>query len=162
VIQRLDAIVVLGARLRPHGTLSDWLAERVAAAAALYHAGGAPLVVATGGTTGRAPRSEAAAMAEALIAAAVPEQAVLVEDASSTTDDNARLTAAMLAPRDARRVWLVTQPFHGRRAAVLFRRAGLEPQVWHIADSIQYRHRGRALRMIVREWAAWGKLLLRR
>jgi uncharacterized SAM-binding protein YcdF (DUF218 family) len=56
-------------------------------------------------------------------------------------------------------VWLVTQPFHGRRAALLFARAGLEPRVWHIDGSIQYRDRARAVRWLAREYAAWGKLL---
>jgi uncharacterized SAM-binding protein YcdF (DUF218 family) len=161
-LEPLDAIVVLGARLGPGGTLTPWLAERVAAAAQLYQAGAGRLVVATGGITARAPRAEAAAIAEALVAARVPEHALLVEDAAQTTHDNARLTAALLAPHDARRVWLVTQPFHGRRAARLFRRAGLEPRVWHIADSLQYRERGRAVRLLAREYAAWAKLLVTR
>jgi uncharacterized SAM-binding protein YcdF (DUF218 family) len=159
-LEPLDAIVVLGARLGPGGTLTPWLAERVAAAAQLYHAGAAPLVVPTGGITARAPRAEAAAIAEGLLAAAVPAHALLVEDAAQTTNDNARLTAALLAPNA--RVWLVTQPFHGRRAARLFRSAGLEPRVWHIADSLQYRERGRAVRLLAREYAAWAKLLVTR
>ncbi|MEJ7603979.1 MAG: hypothetical protein WKG01_39230, partial [Kofleriaceae bacterium] len=48
-MEKLDAIVVLGAPLRSNGQLSPILAERVAAAAALWHAGAAPIVVATGG-----------------------------------------------------------------------------------------------------------------
>jgi uncharacterized SAM-binding protein YcdF (DUF218 family) len=59
-------------------------------------------------------------------------------------------------------VWLVTQPFHARRALRLFRAAGLDARAWHIADSVQYRDRGRAVRWLVREYAAWAKLLLRR
>ena len=70
-------------------------------------------------------------------------------------------TARILEPLGARTVWLVTQPFHGRRAALLFRRAGLEPRVWHIADSLQYRDRRRGLRWIAREYGAWGMLALR-
>jgi uncharacterized SAM-binding protein YcdF (DUF218 family) len=158
-LEPLDAIVVLGAPLAPSGALSALLAERVAAAAALYHAGGARRVVASGGVTGgRAARAEAAVIAEALAAAGVPD--VLVEDRSRTTAQNARFTAELLAPLGARTVWIATQPFHGRRAARLFRRAGFEPRVWHIADSIQYRDRPRALRWLVREYLAWGKLLV--
>lgn len=158
-LEPLDAIVVLGAPLAPGDALSPVLAERVRAAAQLFHAGGAPLVIATGGITRGAQRAEACVLAEALRAAGVPE--VLVEDAALTTADNARLTAALLAPRGARRVWLVTQPFHGRRAARLFRAAGLEPQVWHIADSLEYTDRRRAVRWLVREYAAWVRLLAR-
>ncbi len=159
-LQPLDAIVVLGAPLAPGDALSPVLAERVRAAAQLFHAGGGPLVIATGGVTRGAQRAEAWVLAEALQAAGVPE--VLVEDAALTTADNARLTAALLAPRGARRVWLVTQPFHGRRAARLFRAAGLEPHVWHIADSLEYTDRRRAVRWLVREYASWAALLARR
>lgn len=157
-LETLDAIVVLGAPLRRSGKLSPIIAERIAAAAALYHAGGARLVVATGGTTHGAPRSEADAIAEGLRAAGVPD--VLVENRSRTTAENAALTAELVASLGVRRIWVVTQPFHGRRAARLFSRAGFEPRVWHIADSMQYRDRRRAMRWLVREYAAWTKLLL--
>lgn len=153
-----DAIVVLGAALGPGGTLTPILDERVAAAAALYRAGAGRHVVATGGVTRHDARAEADAIAEGLHAAGVPE--VLVERASRTTAENARFTAQVLAPLGARTVWLVTQPFHGRRAALLFRREGLAPRVWHIADSVQYRDRRRAMKWVAREYAAWGKLAL--
>ena len=154
-----DAIVVLGAPLGPGGALTPILAERVAAAAALYRAGGAPIVVASGGRTHGAPRAEATALAEALRAAGITE--VFVEDRSQSTSENARFVAALLATRDARTVWIVTQPFHGKRAALLFRRAGLEPRVWHIAESVQYRDRARALRWLLREYGSWALLALR-
>lgn len=156
--QRLDAIVVLGAPLAPSGALTQILDERVRAAAALWRAGAARRVVASGGNTGNAPRAEAEAIAEALHREGIDD--VLVESRSRTTAENARFTAELLAPLGAQSVWLVTQPFHGRRAARLFRRAGLHPHVWHIADSLQYRERTRALMWLAREYAAWAKLLV--
>lgn len=155
-----DAIVVLGAPLGPDGTLSPIVLERVAAAAALWRAGGGRLVVATGGVTDGAPRAEADAMAEALAELGVP--GVLAECASRSTIDNARLTRPMLEAHGVRSLWLVTQPFHGRRSARLFRRAGFDAHVWHIADSLQYRDRRRALKWLIREYAAWLALLVRR
>ena len=158
-IEARDAIVVLGAPLTPAGELSQVLEERIAAAVALYRAGGGQRVVASGGPTGGAPRAEAAAIAEALHAAGIPD--VLVEDRSLSTAQNAQLTADLLAPLGARTVWIVTQPFHAKRAARLFRRAGLDARSWHIADSVQYRERGRAVRWLVREYAAWVALAVR-
>ena len=155
-LRPLDAIVVLGAPLRDDA-LTPPLAERVDAAAALYRAGGAPRVVASGGVTRGAARSEAAVIAEALHARGVPD--VVVEDRSRTTRENAVETARLLGPCA---VWLVTQPFHGRRAARLFRAAGFDAHVWHIADSLEYRDRRRALRWVTREYLAWAGLLLRR
>jgi uncharacterized SAM-binding protein YcdF (DUF218 family) len=155
-LRALDAIVVLGAPLRDDG-LTPPLVERVQAAAELYRAGGAPVVVASGGVTRGARRSEAEAIAAGLRERGVPE--VVVEDSSQTTYENAVETAKIL--RDKRRVWLVTQPFHGRRAARLFRGVGFEPHVWHIADSLEYRDRRRALRWVAREYAAWASLIVR-
>jgi len=155
----LDAIVVLGAPLGPGGTLSPILSERVAAAAALWHAGGGRIVVATGGVTRGAPRAEADAMAEALADLGVP--GVIAERASRTTRDNARLSRAVLEAHGVRSLWLVTQPFHGRRSARLFCAAGFDARVWHIAGSVQYRDRRRAMRWLVREYAAWARLLVR-
>lgn len=157
--QPLDAIVVLGATLGPGGALSPVLVERVAAAAALWRAGGGRLVVATGGVTRGGSRAEADAMADALRALGVSE--VIVERGSRSTLDNARLTKPLLDARGVRSLWIVTQPFHGRRGARLFRRAGFDAHVWHIDDSVEYRDRRRAVRWLVREYAAWARLLLR-
>ncbi len=154
-----DAIVVLGAALGPGATLTPVLAERVAAAAALFAAGAAPRLIPTGGLTRGAHRAEADVLADALVAAGVPRAAITVEDRAKTTADNARFTAA-LVPAGAR-VWLVTQPFHARRAERLFRAAGLDARAWHIAGSAQYRDHRRAVRWYLREYAAWAKLLLR-
>lgn len=155
----LDAIVVLGAPLAPGGGLSPIVWERVVAAAALWHAGGGRLVVATGGVTRGAPRAEADAIADALGELGVP--GVIAERAARSTRDNARLTRPVLEAHGVRSLWLVTQPFHGRRSARLFRTAGFDAHVWHIADSLQYRDRRRAVRWLVREYASWARLLLR-
>jgi uncharacterized SAM-binding protein YcdF (DUF218 family) len=151
-----DAIVVLGARLS-NNSLTPVLVERARVAAELFARGAAPRVIATGGVTS-GTRSEADALGDAIEPLGVP--VVERETRAMTTAENARFVAAML-PRGAR-VWLVTQPFHARRAEYLFVRAGLDARAWHIADSIQYREPRRALRWIAREYAAWLKLLVRR
>jgi len=155
-LQVLDAIVVLGAPLGRGDTLTPALAERVAGAVALYHAGGARRVVASGGVTRGATRAEADVIALALRDAGIPD--VIVENASKDTAENARRTAALLPPGSS--VWLVTQPFHGRRAARLFREAGFDAHVWHLENSLEYREPRRAVRWLVREYAAWAKLLV--
>jgi uncharacterized SAM-binding protein YcdF (DUF218 family) len=157
-LAELDAIVVLGAPLAHGDLLSPVLAERCDAAAELYAKGGAPLVVVSGGVTGKASRAEADVMAERMGDRGVPTGSIVVESRSRTTAENARFVAEILGSE--KRVWLVTQPFHARRARWLFRRAGLEPRVWHIADSLEYRDRGRALRWLGREYGAWVRALL--
>ena len=116
-------------------------------------------IVMCGGITHGAGRPEAEVLAEALEAAGVPD--VLVENRSQTTRENARFTRDLLASHGAHSVWLVTQPFHGRRAARLFRAVGFAAHAWHIDDSLEYRDRAKALRWLVREYAAWAALLVR-
>lgn len=152
-LSQLDAIVVLGAPLAADGRLTPVLEERVAAAHALWQQGGAPRIVATGGTTHGAALPEAAAIAEALAARGVAD--VLVESASRTTAENAHLTAALVAPLGIRSVWIVTQPFHTRRAVRLFRCAGLDAHGWPAGSR-------RELRWLLREYASWAALLARR
>lgn len=159
-LEARDAIVVLGASLGPRDALTPILAERVAAAAMLFAAAAAPKIITTGGVTGRASRAEAEVLAEALVNSGVPREAVVVEGRAQTTLDNARFTAAMLPA--AARVWLVTQPFHVKRAEHLFVAAGLDARAWHIAESIEYRDLRRATRWYLREYAAWLKVLVSR
>lgn len=157
-LEPLDAIVVLGAPLGPGDALTPILAERIVAAAALWRAGGGRIVVATGGVTG-GTRAEADVIAAALAASGVPD--VIAEPASRSTSENARLCRPILEARGVRSLWIVTQPYHGRRGARLFRGAGFDAHVWHIDDSIEYRERGRAVGWLVREYASWARLGLR-
>ena len=152
------AIVVLGAPLGPGGGLSEVLAERVAGGVELWRRGAAPLLICTGGNRGAGRRAEAEVMADAARAAGVPASAVLVEPRARTTAGNARETAKLVPPGAT--VWVVTQPFHARRARRCFRAAGLVPRVWHLADSLEYHDRARALRWLAREYAAWARLLV--
>jgi uncharacterized SAM-binding protein YcdF (DUF218 family) len=112
-----DAIVVLGCGARSR------LARRVERGVGLYRADVAPLLVLTGG--GRGPEPEAAAMRRLALAAAVPEAALLIEPHSRNTWENARESARLLRLRGLRRVVLVSDRVHLPRAALLFRRAGL-------------------------------------
>jgi uncharacterized SAM-binding protein YcdF (DUF218 family) len=133
----LDAIVVLGAPLGPRDAMTPLLAERVAAAS----------------------RPEADVMAAALRGHGIPD--VITERDSRSTLDNARMTRPLLEARGVRSLWLVTQPFHARRSARIFRRAGFDAHIWHIDDSLEYSDRLHALRWLVREYAAWLRLFLR-
>ncbi|WP_428262218.1 YdcF family protein [Haliangium sp.] len=154
-----DAIVVLGAPLTRRGRISDILEERVRAGVSLYHRGGAPVLCVTGG--GPPGRVEADVMAEYALALGVPRSALRVERRSRSTEENARFSAALLAPDQCHTVWLVSQPFHLRRARALFRRHGVEPLCWHADDSLQHRQPRRALRWLLREYAALGYLGVR-
>lgn len=160
-----DAIVILGAPLNGDGSLPPLAEERVRVAVDLYRRGLAPVVCVTGG---HCPPGHADSTAEAegaarwVRAAGVPESALRVDRVSASTRDNALQAAALLLPEGRRRVWLVTQPFHLRRALYYFRRAGFDPLGHLIEDSVQGRHERMSLRWITREYGAWGLALARR
>ena len=143
-----DAVVILGAPLR-EGALSDVTLERVEAGVELYRRGLAPLVITSG-------RGEAGPMAARARALGVGDRDLLVEDRSTSTRENAERTAALLSA--GARVWVVSQPFHLRRAVYCFEAAGLEALPYAHPDSIQRRRPDLALRWAAREYAAWLKL----
>jgi uncharacterized SAM-binding protein YcdF (DUF218 family) len=120
-----EAIVILGSRVYPSGP-GPALTRRTRHAAALYARGLAPIVVCSGGL-GQSGPSEAEAACRLAAALGVPATALLLEERSHSTEENALYTAALLQARGARRVILVSDGYHLYRAALLFRRAGLEP-----------------------------------
>jgi uncharacterized SAM-binding protein YcdF (DUF218 family) len=124
-----DALVVLGARVLPGGVPSGALLARVEHAAALYHRGVAPWLVLSGGEGVHAP-SEARVMLRLAVEAGVPASACVLEEESRSTWDNARFSARLLRERGARRVVVVSDPYHLLRARQCFRRQG-----WEVAMS---------------------------
>jgi uncharacterized SAM-binding protein YcdF (DUF218 family) len=119
-----DAIVVLGCRVDDVGLPSQRMRRRVALAVALYRDGRAPLLVLSGGGLG--PVAEAAAMRDLALAAGIPAAALLLEPDSRDTLANAINTARLLKAAGKSRIVLVTDRLHLPRAALLFRRAGLD------------------------------------
>lgn len=122
---RADALVVLGARVLPGGVPSGSLVARVEQAVALYHRGVAPWLVLSGGVGAHAP-SEARVMLALAVEAGVPSSACVLEEQSHSTEGNARLSVRLLRERGARRVVVVSDPYHLLRARQCFRREGLE------------------------------------
>lgn len=139
--QPADAVVVLGA---PLGPLLD---ERVRAGVRLWREGLAPLICLTG-------YGEASDMARHAASLGVPGSAIVVEPSARNTAENARRTAALLLPARPR-VWVVTQPFHLRRAAFWFRVAGFDPLPFRIPDSVQYARADHGLGLVLGEYGAW-------
>ncbi len=124
-----DVLVVLGARVLPGGVPSGALRARTEHAVALYHRGVAPRLVFSGGV-GVNPPSEARAMLALATRMGVPAEACVLEEGSHSTDDNARLTAEVLRGLGARRVVVVSDPYHLLRARNYFRLYG-----WEVATS---------------------------
>ncbi len=162
--ERADAIVILGAPLLPDDSLPPITEERVRVGVDLWRRGLAPVICVTGGHCPRGfehTTAEAEGMARWVRAAGVPDSALRVDREATTTRENALRAAELLFPEGRRRVWLVTQPFHLRRALYLFRRAGFDPLGHLIEGGVQLRHGTDSLRWIVREYGSWALVAAR-
>ncbi len=147
------AIVVLGCPLAVGGAVSAAGIERVETAAELYRSKVSSVVVFTG-------KGEAAVMAQRGIELGIKADDVVIEERSRTTAENAEQTARVLGVENAPtnpHVILVSQPFHLRRACLLFRRWGFDPVAVCATHSIQWENPSLALRWLLREAAAWLK-----
>ena len=129
-LPRADAIVVLGGAMAPPSPGQPYpdlglAADPVWHAARVFRAGKASLVLASGGSDPEVTQvPEAEAMAGLLRELGVPASAILQERASRNTRENADLSAAVLLPRHARDILLVTSALHMARAKAEFERAG--------------------------------------
>lgn len=129
-VPRSDCLVVLGAAVWQGGQPSFVLRDRLARAAELYHEGVADKIVCTGGV-GRYPPAEAQVGKEFLMRAGVAEEDIIMEAASTSTAEQATLIKEISDREGFQSIALVTSFYHQRRAAQLFRRAGLT----NIADA---------------------------
>jgi uncharacterized SAM-binding protein YcdF (DUF218 family) len=127
-----QAIVVLAANLyapnppRPFRILGQGSHLRCQCALWLYRNGRQLPILASGGLDGEVVVAEE--MARVLRTEGVPPEHVLTESRSLNTYENARFSAQMLAAMGIRRIILVTEAYHMKRAGLAFRRQGME--VW--------------------------------
>ena len=127
-----DFIIILGCYVRPDGTLTPLLQNRVDAALAFARAqeaatGKAPVFVPSGGQGSDESMSEAEAMRRYLLAEGVPDDRILPEDQSTSTRENMQFSKALIdaAGGDGARVAFATTNYHLFRSGCLARKAGL-------------------------------------
>lgn len=125
-----DAIVVLGGgrrtKAREYGgdTLSHYSIERLRYAARLHRTTQLP-ILATGGMPGGGSVSEGALMRK-VSTEELHTPVRWIEEAALTTWDNARYSAPILKKFGVKRILLVTDAAHLRRAMPLFEQQGLQ------------------------------------
>ncbi len=117
------AIVIFGAAVRPDGTPSRALRQRVEAAVACGRRLPDALYVPTGGV-GRHGPAEAEVMARLLRAAGIAETAILCEPTGTDTLSSVRAVARLLRGQRAP-VYAATSAYHLPRCLLLLRMAGL-------------------------------------
>jgi uncharacterized SAM-binding protein YcdF (DUF218 family) len=121
-----QAIVVLGARVKPNGNASFALQARVEHAVNLFNQKRAPKMIFTGGK-GDFGDSESAVAQRVAESLGVSPDACLREEISRSTVENARETRAILNKNgfaSINEIVLVTDGFHLARATYIFRKLG--------------------------------------
>lgn len=152
-----DAIVVLSSDVTGEGRLSSGGLARLVAGLALARRGLAPLLVRT--DLGASRPDDAADVRE--LAEGTDVEIVEVGPVASTRDEAVE-AARLLRERGLRRVIVVTEPLHERRAAATFRALGLEvvatpapERDYSLAGPARPEDRVRAFHDWITERAAW-------
>lgn len=118
----MEAILVLGASVRPGGIPSPMLTDRLETGLALFRAGKAPRLLVSG-DHGGPDYDEVNTMRRYLEARGVPEEAIFMDHAGFSTYESLYRARDVFA---ARRILVVSQEFHLRRALYLARELGVE------------------------------------
>lgn len=121
--QGLDCVLVLGCGLKPDGSPSNMLEDRLKIAVELYKAGWADKILMTGDGVSREGYDEVATMTAFALDKGVPEQAILRDPAGLTTYDS------LYRARDLyglHTMVVVTQEYHLYRALYLADALGLD------------------------------------
>lgn len=144
-----DAIVVLGAQVKPDGTPSVQLQWRLDAAYGAWQEREC-LIVTCGAQGSNEPDAEGRVMKAYLMGLGVPENQVLVDDTSFNTRQNLENAAALLQNSGAETVLIVTSDYHLPRAMALAEDQGLtatglgsptKPEYWiknHAREAIAW------------------------
>ena len=121
-VPEADAILILGAYVRPDGTMSDMLQDRVTVGYQLYQNGKAPKLIVSG-DHGRHDYDEVNTMKDYLKDQGLDGQDIFMDHAGFSTYES------LYRARDifqVRKVIIVTQDYHLRRALFIARELGLD------------------------------------
>ena len=120
-----QAIVVLGAGIRPDGTLGNPSLRRTLMGLRLFRQGLASVLVFSGPALPHGP-SEAEVRAAFARECGVAPASILTEPRGRTTREEAERIAELLLPRGIRKILLVVDPEGVPRAGGVFRKAGFD------------------------------------
>ena len=102
-----EAMLVLGAQVKPDGTPSLQLQWRLEKAAETYRQKKVPVVV-CGGQGGNEPAPEAVVMRDVLIGLGVDEDMILMDTTSASTHSNIKNAMQLLGGRNVTKVMIIT------------------------------------------------------
>ncbi len=145
-LERAQAIIVLGASVKPDGTPSDALQDRLDTGIDLYHKNLAPVLFLTG-DDGRFHVNEIQSMQTYVLAHGVPQSAIMTDGQGYRTYESCSRAVSIFNIKQA---ILVTQNFHLPRALYLCNKLGMDA-TGTSADKHTY---VRIVYFTVRDWLA--------
>lgn len=151
--KKYDCILVLGAGVRPDGTPSHMLEDRLRGAVALYEAGVSDVLLLSGDNSGE-DYDEVSAMVKYCLEHGVPENAIVRDDIGFSTSESVYNTVITLGYRD---ILVVTQEYHLYRAMYMIKRMGADADGF----ATDYRAYSMQIKRDVREYVARCKDFLK-
>ncbi len=121
-LEDVDCILVLGCKVRPDGTPSAMLRDRVNRGVEVYFAGGAPKILMSG-DHGKADYNEPAAMKKTATEQGVLSKNIFLDHAGFSTYESVYRAKAVFG---AKKIIIVTQEYHLPRALHLAKVLGVE------------------------------------
>ena len=120
-----DAVVVLGAKVVAPGVAGAAIRRRVAHAVRVAEERRIDVLLLSGGKGGPGP-SEAAVMRQLVLDFGIADERIVTEERSRNTFENGVYTGRIVRDRGWRRLTIVTDAWHMRRALYVFRRLGMD------------------------------------
>ena len=151
--KKYDCILVLGAGVRPDGTPSHMLEDRLRGAVALYEAGVSDVLLLSGDNSGE-DYDEVSAMVKYCLEHGVPESAIVRDDIGFSTSESVYNTVRTLGYSD---ILVVTQEYHLYRAMYMVKRMGADADGF----ATDYRAYSMQIKRDVREYVARCKDFLK-
>ena len=153
---RGDVIVVPGAGVNLDCSPNLFAIRRTMLAKRLLAEGRAPRILFSGGAPSDTPCPVATVMADLARQLGVPADRIVTETAARSTWDNARYSDPLLRAMGARRIVLVTDFLHMRRAAATFSALGYEVERASVPSPATHQDNMSVLYFGTRELAAWA------
>lgn len=121
-LQDVECILVLGCAVRPDGTPSAMLAERLDRGIELYEKGAAPKLLMSG-DNGQVEYNEVVPMGNYALEKAVPSQDIFLDYAGFSTYESMYRAKEIF---QAKKILIVTQKYHLHRALFIAKAMGLD------------------------------------
>ena len=119
-----DAAIVLGAAVWSSG-VSPVFRERINHGIDLYHKGKVRKLIFTGGQGNPGEPTESSAARDYALQSGIPAQDILIEEQSHTTYENIRYAKQVADTHGIKRVLIVSDPLHMKRAVLMAQDVGL-------------------------------------